>query len=150
MWISLIGLDGAGKRTLARLLARVSAREAVELATARARPAASHAAGDLVVVTAADALADPALAGELTARGLVVWLDAPWPVLRRRLCGAAGSPPDPVWARLGEGELRRRHARWRPLYARAARLRLDSGRHGPSALARRLLARTLQLQEPAA
>jgi len=145
MWISLIGFHGAGKQTLARLLARVSARRTVALAALEAE--ALPAADDLVIVADAEAVVRPAAGAVLAGAGLVVWLDAPWPELRRRLSGAAGGAPAEIWTRSGEVVLQERHAQLRPRYAALARLRLDSSRHGPSALARRLLARTLQLAE---
>ncbi len=145
MWISLIGFHGAGKQTLARLLARVSARRTVALAALEAGE--PPPAGELVIVADAEAVVRPAGREVLASAGLVVWLDAPWPELRRRLSGAASGPPAEIWSGFSEPALRRRHAELRPRYAALARLRLDSGRHGPSALARRLLARTLQLTE---
>jgi shikimate kinase len=149
MWTSLIGFDGAGKRTLARLLARVSAREAVDLASDPRHLDDLPPGGDLVIATESGTIVRDGAADLLGARGLVVWLDAPWPVLRRRVLVAARARQSP-WEPLDEASLRARYAAWRPLYARAARLRLDCDRHAPSALTRRLLARRLQLGLPAA
>ena len=145
MWISLIGFHGAGKQTLARLLARVSGRQVVSLSALEA--GSGPPAGELVIVAGAVAVDRPSATDALAQAGLVVWLDAPWPVLRRRLSGAAGGQPADIWTARGEVALQQHYARLRPRYARLARLRLDSGRHGPSALARRLLARSLQLAE---
>jgi len=79
-------------------------------------------------------------------RGLVVWLDAPWPTLRSRLAPAPGTRPSPVWEHLGEKGLAALYARRRPLYAASARVRLDTAMVFEAVLVRRLLGLSLRLQ----
>ena len=172
MWITLVGFNAAGKTTLARRFGRVSGRRMVDLDQAvRALAGASlteifEAGGPqafrefefrVVAELPADEPLVLACGGgtverrdtiELVrARGPLVWLDAPWPVLRRRLAPGPDATPAPVWQHLGEDGLAALFARRRPLFAAAADLRLDSDRLDPSMLSRRLLARALQWDE---
>lgn len=171
MWISLIGFNAAGKTTLAREFARISGWRAVDLdrvverTAGRSLPAIFAADGppgyraleaqvladlpadgSLVVATGAGTLEREGAAALLAARGLVVWLDAPWLVLRNRLAPSPGTAPTPIWTHLGEAGLAALYVRRRPLYAAVARLRLDGARSETPRLARRLLGRVLQLQ----
>jgi shikimate kinase len=170
MWITLIGFHAAGKTTVAKRLAPATDRRAVDLdaqvarslgvplddvrAAAGGDPAWDRAgelladmdAGAPLVLAAGAAVVErPDLMDLLRRRGPVVWLDAPWPVLRARLAPALGAEPWPLWPRLGEPALAAAYARRRPLYAAAARLRLDTGRPAPAAVVRRLLGRIMQL-----
>jgi shikimate kinase len=165
MWITLVGFNGAGKSTLARRLApAVDARpvdldRAVTAASGRPVPEIFAAGGPpafrelegqvldalrpdepLVVATGGGTIERRATVDLLRQRGLVVWLDAPWPVIRRRLAPAPGEPASPVWQHLGEETLAALYARRRPLFAAAAQVRLDSGQFAPAVLVRRLLA----------
>lgn len=170
MWLSLIGFNASGKTTLARELGRLAGRKVVDLDHAVAdlagrpvpdifaaggtaafrdleRQALRGLASDdpLVLATGSGTLEQPDAAGLLQARGLLVWLDAPWPHLRRRLAPLPGAAPSPVWRHLGPDVLQRLFARRRPQYAAAARLRLDAT-EDPVRLARRLLGRCRQLE----
>jgi shikimate kinase len=170
MWLSLIGFNACGKTTLSRELGRLAGRPVVDLDHAVAdlagRPVPEiFAAGGtaafrdlerrallglpvgepLVLATGSGTLEEPEATGWLQARGLVVWLDAAWPHLRRRLVPAPGAAPPPVWQHLGQDILQKLYARRRPLYAAAARLRLDAA-EDPIRLARRLLGRCRQLE----
>ena len=170
MWITLIGFHAAGKTTVARRLAPATDRRALDLDVQVARSLdlppedVRAAAGDepaweragellaglaadepLVLAAGAAVVERPDLVALLQRRGPVVWLDAPWPVLRSRLAPALGAEPWPLWGRLGEAALAEAYARRRPLYAAAARLRLDTARPAPAAVVRRLLGRLMQL-----
>lgn len=169
MWISLVGFNASGKSTLARELGRLSGRTVVDLDAAvvqrdgRALPELFAAGGPrlvralevsilcelppeapLVVATGGGTLEDAAAVAVLRERSLIVWLDAAWPDLRRRLAPAPPAEPSPVWRHLGESGLATLYRRRRPLFAAVARLRLDATTE-PANLARRLLGRCWQL-----
>jgi len=171
MWIYLIGFNASGKTTLAREFARISGWRAVDLdrevQRAAGRPVAEIFAAEgpdgfrereaavlaalpaddwLVVATGGGSLERPGTAALLSARGIVAWLDAPWPVLRGRLEPPPNAAPRPVWTHLGEAGLAALYVRRRPQYAATARLRLDSARPEAPTLARRLLGRALQIE----
>lgn len=163
MWLSLIGFMASGKSTVARELAERALLEVCDLdvaieAAAGARVAeifadegeaafrrrelaaleALPAGEDLVVACGGGVVETPAACDLLRERGAVVWLDAPWERLRRRLEAAApGERPllDAGWAEV-EARLRRRL----PLYAAAAHVRLRSDLATPRELASRVLA----------
>jgi shikimate kinase len=59
-------------------------------------------------------------------RGVVIWLDASWDVIRSRL-KAEPSPVRPLIGKLGWAGLEELFRRRRPLYAAAADFRLRSG-----------------------
>jgi len=164
MWISLIGFNATGKSTLAAGLGHALQRQVVDLDRAvEARsgltlPAIFSEGGpaefrrlelavlddlpadrDLIVATGGGTVEWEATGQLLARRGVVVWLDAVWPVLRRRLAPSAGQDPTPVWQHLGEDGLAALYARRRPLFAALANLRLDTNSEVPSALTRRLL-----------
>ena len=171
MWIVLIGFNGSGKTALGRRLAPVTGRrfldldQAVATASGRSLPEIFTAAGPdgfrdleaevlagqapevpLVVATGGGTVERAATRELLGERGLVIWLDAPWPTLRSRLEPVAGSRPSPVWAHLGETGLAALYARRRPLYAANARVRLDTAMVSEAVLVRRLLGLSLRLQ----
>ncbi len=143
MWISLVGFHACGKKTVARALGRLDGRRLVDLAVTRVGDLA--VAEPLIIATCADSLEQPRTAALLRERSLVVWLDAPWLVVRRRLAPGRGGAPAPIWQELGEAGLEALYRRRRPGYAAAARLRLDA-RLAPEALAPRLLGRLWSLQ----
>ncbi len=171
MWIVLVGFNASGKSSLARRLALLTDRRAFDLdqavearagqtlaeifqsgGPARFRDLEAAVLADLpadaplVVATGGGTVERPTTMDLLAERGLIVWLDAPWPVLRDRLAPRPGVDASPVWQHLGENVLSALHARRRPLYTARARVRLDSGRLAPPALVRRLLGRALQLR----
>ena len=174
MWISLVGFNAAGKSSLARRLALLTDRRAIdldplveeragrslpeifteqgpdsfrelELAALRELPAVAP----LVIATGGGTVEQPDSVALLRERSLVIWIDAPWPVLRRRLAPAPGEEASPLWRHLGEETLLALYARRRPLYAAAARVRLETGQLGINALVRRLLGRSSQLRATA-
>ena len=175
MWIVLIGFNGSGKTALGRRLAPVTGRRFLDLdqavATASGRSLSEIFAAEgpvgfrdleaevlarqapempLVVATGGGTVERAATRELLGERGLLVWLDAPWPTLRTRLAPAPGSPPSPVWAHLGETGLAALYARRRPLYAASARVRLDTAMAAEAVLVRRLLGLSLRLQSSSA
>jgi shikimate kinase len=171
MWTILIGFNASGKTTLAHEMHRLSGRSMVDLDEAVCRLAsrglpeifeeggpalfrdfeervlkALPSGESLVLATGGGTLERSVTRDLLRARGLLVWLDASWPDLRRRLEPAAPARPSPVWRHLGEEGLARLYRRRRPLYAAVSRLRLDATAD-PAILGRRLLGRCLQLEQ---
>ena len=102
----------------------------------------------LVVATGGGTVERTATRELLADRGLVVWLDAPWPTLRTRLAPRPGKLPSPVWSHLGPSGMAALYARRRPLYAASARVRLDTAMTTEAGLVRRLLGLSLRLQFP--
>lgn len=164
MWTSLIGFMGCGKSATARALAagallpavdldeevarraglavpEIFAREGVDGFRAREREAlAALPAGEpLVLATGGGVVENPGCAELLRERGVVVWLDAPWEVLRARVV-AAGVERRPLVGHLGWDGLARLYRRRLPLYAAAAHFRLRSERVSPAALGQAVLA----------
>lgn len=169
MWISLIGFNASGKTTLAGEFGQLTAEavvdldEAVTMQSGRTVPGIFDEGGPalfrdlearvlgalppqqtLILATGGGTLERPDTVALLRERGLLVWLDAPWPALRRRLAPVSGGEGTPVWRHLGAEGLYRLYCRRRPLFAAHAHLRLDA-RRDPQHLARRLLGRALQL-----
>lgn len=167
MWVSLIGYMASGKSTIARLLgehalldvcdldteietaagrsvAEIFAAEGEasfrdrELAALRSLPADA----DLVLACGGGVVESPAAVELLRERGVVVWLDATWETLRRRLLD---SPPaqrpllEHGWD--GLGDLYRARL---PLYARAAHFRLRGDLAEPRELVSRVFAAKLR------
>ena len=170
MWIVLVGFNACGKTTLARELGRLSGRSVVDLDRAvsslagrgvaelfteggpelfrelEAQVLGNLPAGQpLVLATGGGTLERAKTVALLRDRGLLVWLDASWQHLRRRLAPVPPAAPPPIWRHIGEEGLARLYCRRRPLFAAVSRLRLDAT-HDPGALARRLLGRCLQLE----
>ncbi len=164
MWISLIGFNATGKSTLAAGLGHALQRQvvdldrAVESASGRSLPDIFKDGGptefrrleltvlndlpadrDLILATGGGTLESLASGALLAQRGVVVWLDAVWPVLRRRLAPLPGQEPTAVWRHLGEDGLAALYARRRPLFAALAHLRLDTNSQEPGDLTRHLL-----------
>ena len=87
----------------------------------------------------------PAAVDLLRRRGVVIWLDAPWPVIRDRLA-EAGTEPRPLAGQLGWDGLQELYRLRRPLYAAAADFRLKSDLNPVEPLARRAMLRSLLWQ----
>lgn len=162
---------GSGKSTVARLLCQATGRPLAvgdELVTAAAgKPiervfaedgepafrtleqqamAALDPDRNLVVDTGGGVVESPPLVELLRSRGVVVWLDAPWNVLRERLHAEGAHAGRPLIAELGWPGLEELHRRRRRLYAAAADFRLRAG-EGPAAdLARTVSLRSLLWQ----
>jgi shikimate kinase len=170
MWISLIGFNAVGKTTLAVRLGQAAGRRVVDLDQAVAtlahrslpeifaesgatsfraleRQALANLPADqpLIVATGGGTVEQRATMTLLAERGLVVWLDASWRVLRHRLAPRGGEAPSPVWEHLGEEGLAALYARRRPLFAAAARMRLEIVDREPAVEARRLLGAAMHL-----
>lgn len=167
MWTSFVGFMGCGKSTVTRLLQAATSRPLVssdDLVVERAgRPIAEIFAQDgeaafrrlelevlreldpvrsLVVDTGGGLVETPAAAALLRERGVVIWIDAHWEVLRHRL-QAQDDGTRPLVARLGWSALEALHRRRRRQYAAAADFRLRSG-DGPAAdVARTAMLRSL-------
>ncbi len=131
-----------GARRCGLSVPEIFAREGAPGFRARELDALRALAADapLVVASGGGVVETPAATALLRERGLVVWLDAPWEVLRRRL-EAADAPQRPLVRHLGWDGLERLAARRRPLYAACAHFRLRSDRLSPAGLARATLAR---------
>jgi shikimate kinase len=165
MWTSLVGFMGSGKSRVAGILSRWTGWTARDLdleieasaglaipeifarhgearfrALESAALAALPAAEPLWLATGGGCVEDPANVALLRARGLVVWLDAPWETLRGRI-ERDGPRRRPLVEHLGWDGLERLHRRRQRLYARAAdfRLRADQA-DAPT------VARTVQLR----
>lgn len=158
MWISLVGFMGAGKNRVAaelgdRALLPVVDLDArvVELAgtpvseifASRGEPvfrrletAALYALDrrrEQVVACGGGVVERPANVARLREAGVVIWLDAAWNEVRRRL---EADPADrPLLRRLGWDGMERLFHRRRPAYARAAHFRLRSDLETPALLA---------------
>ena len=74
----------------------------------------------------------------LAAEARVVWLDARFETVRRRIESDGAAPGRPLVERLGWDGLRALHCRRRPLYASCARWRFDTDRDAPVRVARRI------------
>lgn len=167
MWTSFVGFMGSGKTTVADALQAASGRPVVHLdeaVAARAgRSIAAIFAGEgesafrdqelqelvsldparnLVVDTGGGIVETAAAVELLRERGVVIWLDAPWEVIRGRLKG--GQPGDrPLVDRLGWAGLEELFRRRRQLYAAAADFRLPATATAPALLARTAMLRSL-------
>lgn len=162
MWLSLIGFMASGKSTVARELAERALLEVRDLDTEIEAAAGARApeifagegeAGfrrrelaalealpgdeDLVVACGGGVIETPAARELLRARGVVVWLDAPWEQLRRRL--EASGPDDRPLLASGWEAVEARLRRRLPLYAATAHVRLRSDLAVPRELASRAL-----------
>ena len=166
MWTSFVGFMGCGKTTVADALQAATGRPVVHLddavttradrsvaalfahegeAAFRGRELAELEALDagrnLVVDTGGGVVETPAAVDLLRARGVVIWLDAPWEIHRARLKAA----PDgrPLIDRLGWAGLEDLFRRRRALYAAAADFRLTATATDPEQLARTAMLRSL-------
>lgn len=170
MWTSLIGFMGSGKSTLTGRLALLTNRPAASLddlvaAEAGLSPAEIFAReGEaafrrrelqalqsldpgrrLLVDTGGGIVHVPEAVDLLRRRGVVIWIDAAWPVIRERLA-AQDAEPRPLAAQLGWDGLQELYRRRRPLYAAAADFRLKSDLNPVELLARRAMLRSLLWQ----
>jgi shikimate kinase len=160
MWTSFIGFMASGKSTLARRLQATTNRPAVFLDEVIAERAGCSIAEifattgetdfreqelaalreldparNLVMDTGGGIVHTPSAVELLRKRGVVIWLDASWDVIRSRL--KAGPPAErPLIDILGWAGLEELFRRRRPLYAAAADFRLRSGDMDGEQLAR--------------
>lgn len=164
MWCSLIGFMGAGKSTVADLLAEHAFVPAIDLdeviETREGRTVGEIFADDgeaafREIESSALASLSPdeerivACGGGivqradnvtlLRERGPVVWLDLPWESVRARLAAGADGVR-PLVAHLGWEGLEALHRARSPLYAAAAHFRLRADQDDPEVLGRRVLA----------
>jgi shikimate kinase len=171
MWTSLVGYMGCGKTRVAEILGRwtgwpvrdldrdIEARaglsvpeifesqgldsfRALEAATLRDLPEDAP----LWLATGGGTVENPANGELLRSRGLVVWLDAPWEVLRQRIEGD-GTARRPMVGHLGWDGLRTLYRRRQRLYARVADFRLRSDQADALAVARTVQLRSLLWRE---
>jgi shikimate kinase len=167
MWTSFIGFLASGKSTCADLLSQGTRQPAVDLDAEVARlaglavPEIFRVGGPerfrrlelqvleelatrraLLLATGAGCVETPRAMELLRRQGVVIWLDAPWEVLRGRL-EAAGARRRPVLAHLGWEGLERLYRRRQRLYAAAAHFRLRSDQADPATVARDALLRSL-------
>jgi shikimate kinase len=161
MWTSFVGFMGSGKSTVTRTLCRMTGRplavsdELVVAADGRSIPEIFAAEGEaafrarerdvltaldagrsLVVDTGGGVVETPDLVALLRERGVVIWLDAPWTLLRERLRAETEGGQRPLVAELGWAGLERLHRRRRRLYAAAADFRLGTVEGRAAELAR--------------
>ncbi len=167
MWTSFIGFMASGKSSVAAALGRGTGQPVVDLdreVERRARLAVPEifrregVAGwrrreadtllalarrrEILLATGGGLVEAPEARLLLRRRGLVVWLDAPWEVLRARL-EREGPQRRPLIAHLGWEGLERLSWRRRRLYAACADFRLRSDRDDVAGLARSVLLRSL-------
>jgi len=168
MWTSFIGFMASGKSSVTRRLQAVTNRPALSLDQVIAekagitvaqifatggeaafrqmeaetlagldpeRPLVLDTGGGLVQVLAAVNL--------LRSRGVVIWLDAPWEVLRARL-KESDEATRPLIGRLGWAALEELYRRRRRLYAGAADFRLRSDHGAVDEIADKAMLRSLQ------
>jgi len=151
MWTSFIGFMASGKSTLTRRLQATTNRPAVfldEIIAERAGCSVAEIfsssgesafreqelaalceldpARNLVMDTGGGIIHTTSAVELLRERGVVIWLDASWDVIRSRL-KAEPSPERPLIDKLGWAGLEELFRRRRPLYAAAADFRLRSG-----------------------
>ena len=167
MWTSFIGFMASGKSSLTRRIQATTSRPAVFLDdiivqeagfsiadiftsegedSFRARELAALQALDpersLVLDTGGGIVQTGPAVELLRQRGVVIWLDASWDVIRSRL-KADTANERPLVDRLGWSGLEELFRRRRPLYAAAADFRLSSGALDGEQLARISMLRSL-------
>ncbi len=166
MWLSLIGFMASGKSTIARMLGEHALLDVydldAEIETGAGRTVAEifaadgeaafrelefaalkrlPTAGNLVLACGGGIVERPEACDLLRGRGAVVWLDAPWETLRRRL-EESKTPARPLLDRGWAGTADLLRARL-PLYARTAHFRFRSDLAEPRELVSRVLAAKL-------
>ncbi|HPF71600.1 MAG TPA: shikimate kinase [Candidatus Krumholzibacteria bacterium] len=167
MWTSFVGFMGCGKSTVTRLLQAATSRPLVsldaEVESRAGRPIRAIFAAEgepafrrmeldalasldpersLVVDTGGGVVETPEAVALLRARGVVIWIDAPWELLRHRL-QQKDDGTRPLVAQLGWAGLESLHRRRRRLYAAAADFRLRSGEGPAGDVARLAMLRSL-------
>ena len=167
MWTSFIGFMASGKSSLTRRLQTTTNRPAAFLDEIIVGEADRSVAGiftaegeegfrrremaaledleptrNLLVDCGGGIVQMPAAVAILKERGVVIWLDAPWDVVRARLKAA---PPGerPLVDSLGWAALEELYRLRRPLYAAAADFRLRVGELDAEQLARTSMLRSL-------
>jgi len=171
MWTSFVGFMASGKSTVTRLLHESTSRPLAssdalvqeQAGMAVAEIFARHGEGgfrrrelealaaleperNLVVDTGGGVVETPEAVALLRERGVVIWIDAPWEVLRHRLQLEGEADRRPLIASLGWSGMESLHRRRRRLYAAAADFRLRSGEGPPDQLARTAMLRSLLWQ----
>ncbi len=167
MWTSFIGFMASGKSAIIDLLHQGTRLAAVDLdrvVSERAGcslPEIFHRGGveefralerealatlppeqSLLLATGGGCVETPQNAALLRERGVVIWLDAPWTVLRLRL-EQEGAQRHPLVAHLGWEGLQRLYTHRRRVYARAAHFRLRTDRVPLGVTARTAMLRSL-------
>jgi shikimate kinase len=160
MWTSFIGFMASGKSTLTRRLQATTNRPAVFLDEVIVEQAGCSIAEifaatgegsfrekelaaindldptrNIFLDTGGGIIHTPPAVALLRQRGVVIWLDAPWDVIRSRLKDQ-GVGQRPLVETLGWAGLEELFRRRRPLYAAAADFRLRSGDLNGEQLAR--------------
>jgi len=167
MWTSFIGFMASGKTTLVRHLQRATGRRAVDLdalieeQAAASIPEIFAQRGEaafralelralqslprdeaLLVATGGGCVVERPAAALLRRCGVVIWLDASWEVLLKRL-QASDAAARPLHAELGAQGLQDMYRQRCRLYAAAADFRLRGDQIGIPALARGALLKSL-------
>jgi shikimate kinase len=167
MWTSFIGFLASGKSTCVYLLSQGTRQPAVDLDEEVARlaglsvPEIFRGGGldrfrgleqqalegllsrrALLLATGAGCVESPRSVEMLQRQGVVIWLDAPWEILRGRL-EAAGAGRRPVLDHLGWDGLERLYLRRQRLYAAVAHFRLRSDQASAANVARDALLHSL-------
>jgi len=96
----------------------------------------------LLIATGGGCVESAASVEILRRRGVVIWLDAPWEVLRDRLAGE-GAARRPLIDHLGWEGLESLYRRRCPLFAQAADFRLSTARTTVAVVAREAMFRSL-------
>ncbi len=169
MWISLVGFMGCGKTSVARVLsdltflpirdldaevARTAGMSVGEIfaregeASFRAREAdvlrRVPTDGELIVDCGGGIVEDPAARAKLRRCGTVIWIDAPWETLRRRI---ERDPKErPLRELMGWDGMAGLYRRRTPLYAVCAHFRVRSDWGDAETVARRALACCLRAE----
>lgn len=170
MWTSFIGFMASGKTTLTARLKESTSRPTVSTDQLVSKSAGLSieeifsdqgeaaframemqalegldARRNLVVDTGGGILENDGAVNFLRERGIVIWLDAPWDVVRARL-GKSKSQDRPLLKQLGWFGLETLYRRRRRMYAASADFRLVSGDASIEQLARQAMLRSLVLQ----
>jgi shikimate kinase len=172
MWTSFVGFLASGKSSIATALGQgtglavVDLDRAVEELAGCALPEIFNTGGServrqleimallqlkaarpLLLATGAGCIESAEMRGLLRQHGMVIWLDAPWEVLRARI-EAGGSRRWPMIAHVGWGGLQQLYYRRLRLYAAVADFRLSSAHcQAPQLASQALLRRLLWRQQ---
>jgi shikimate kinase len=168
MWTSFVGFMGSGKTSVTRALCARTNRPLAstdELVAERAGATVAEIfttrgvdvfrgleyevlseldpVRNLVVDLGGGVVETPAAVALVRERGVVIWLDAPWPQLMHRLDTPAQRSQRPLVEALGWSGLEDLHRRRRRLYAAAADFRLQVGDGPTDQLAQTAMLRSL-------